>query len=144
MLVIMAGYVAACCVVSVVPAFLLLAAFASQNASHHPVSLVGLFMIALLCVVAATLLPSLFAIIYAERTRSRSALSNGIGGAVVGVLTAVLLTLYSTEGFGYVVLYGAISGFLGGLVYWLIAGRKAGSWLGNVPSMKQARKGDAC
>jgi hypothetical protein len=103
-------------------------------------------MIALLCVVAATLLPSLFAIIYAERTRSRSALSYGIGGAVIVVLVAVLLLLYSTvKGFElYIVLYCAISGFLGGLVYWLIAGRKAGAWLGNVPSIKQAGKVDAC
>lgn len=88
------------------------------------------------------LAPSLLAIVYSEHRRMRSFWFYAYGGAMIGLLSCALylavLTLadpaqappalgyfFAFPGWGMWLL-SAFSGFSGGIVYWLLAGRNAG------------------
>jgi len=96
-------------------------------------------------IVAASALPAALMICYAERHRVRSALVYGLAGAVVGVLAYLLYALLlmvtagTSKGFGQqcvdwgiakcagsTLLMFCMPGSAGALVYWFIAGRRAG------------------
>jgi hypothetical protein len=80
------------------------------------------------------LLPALIVVAITEAFNIRSALAYGIGGAVVGLACYLGLIPFdpATMRFDGIVrrhlevMTGA--GIVGGLVYWLIAGRNAGRW----------------
>jgi len=132
---VMLAYILACVAASLVltigtltPEWDDLASLGLQSAALWSVVGVGAAIIA-----AIAMLPALLVIALAEAFASRSIL---VYGALGGVL-ALALT-YGLDFAGYVgepdstlarereVL--AASGIAGGLVYWLFAGRKAGSW----------------
>lgn len=78
---------------------------------------------------ALTLLPSLAAIIIGEVARIRSAIYYVLaGGAALLALPLLYVTgdgiTVAVPNARYMIIFSA-SGFLGGIVYWLIAGRKA-------------------
>jgi len=84
---------------------------------------------------AAALLPSFVAIVLAEAARIRSILYYGVGGALIGIaafysvdLSDVLENTTDIAPVGHGLELSAAAGIVGGLVYWLIAGRKAGAW----------------
>ena len=84
---------------------------------------------------AAALLPAFLAVIVAEAFKFRSFLYYGTAGAVIGLLgyfgsnissrledtTDITPVAHSLE-------LVAAAGIIGGLVYWLLAGRNAGRW----------------
>jgi xanthine/uracil permease len=86
-------------------------------------------------IAALALLPTLLVIALAEGFRWRSAVLYGVLGGVLA-----LALCYGIDFAGYVGAPGtgfarerqvlAASGIAGGLVYWLFAGRKAGTWTG--------------
>ena len=80
-------------------------------------------------------LPALLAIVIGEATRLRNFLYYGVGGAVVGLAsyygTNISVRLENTTDVAPVtnaLQLAAAAGIIGGLVYWLIAGRNAGRW----------------
>lgn len=76
--------------------------------------------------------PALLVIFYAEITKRRDwlfyALAGGIIAAVAPFLVAVILQPAGQSEFDFALMTTA-SGMIGGIVYWLFAGRSAGSWL---------------
>ncbi|CAN5474620.1 hypothetical protein BH11PSE4_BH11PSE4_41860 [soil metagenome] len=86
------------------------------------------------------LLPALLVVVVTETFNFRSALAYGIGGAVVGLACYLSLIPFdpATMRFDGIVrrhlevMTGA--GIVGGLIYWMIAGRNAGRWRGSRPS----------
>jgi hypothetical protein len=80
------------------------------------------------------LLPALIVVVITETFNIRSALAYGIGGAVVGLACYLGLVPFDTATMQFSgivrrhleVMTGA--GIVGGLIYWLIAGRNAGRW----------------
>lgn len=80
------------------------------------------------------LLPALIVVLITEAFNVRGALTYAIGGAVVGAACYLGLVPFDPDTFQFQgivrrhleILTGA--GIVGGLVYWLIAGRTAGSW----------------
>jgi hypothetical protein len=84
---------------------------------------------------AAATLPALVLIVLAEAARMRSLLYYGVAGAVVGLaayfgsdISARLDNTTDVVPVGHALQLAAAAGIIGGLVYWLIAGRKAGAW----------------
>src|SRR5258705_12790688 len=84
---------------------------------------------------AAALLPAFCAIVLAEAARIRSVLYYAIGGALIGLAAfysvALSETLENTTDIapvGHTLELAAAAGIVGVLVYWLIAGRRAGAW----------------
>ena len=84
---------------------------------------------------AAAALPALVLILFAEAMRMRSLLFYGVAGAVVGLaayfgsdISARLDNTTDMVPVGHALQLAAAAGIIGGLVYWLIAGRKAGVW----------------
>jgi hypothetical protein len=99
------------------------------------------------------LIPAILVVVYAEASHLRSAAFYGAAGAATAVVclgTIALIIAFGTgdrqpaptEGqfdtwsvlttvlvWGAPAMYVAAAGLLGGLVYWRIAGRKAGAWL---------------
>jgi len=85
--------------------------------------------------VGAALLPSLIAIALAEAARIRSVLFYALGGALIGLatfysvdLSDILENTTDITPVGHGMELAAAAGIVGGLVYWLIAGRRAGAW----------------
>ena len=80
------------------------------------------------------LLPALIVVVVTETFNIRSALAYGIGGAAVGLACYLGLVPFDTATMRFdgivrrhlEVMTGA--GIVGGLIYWLIAGRNAGRW----------------
>jgi len=80
------------------------------------------------------LLPALIVVVITEAFNVRSALAYGIGGAAVGLACYLGLVPFDTATMQFSgivrrhleVMTGA--GIVGGLIYWLIAGRNAGRW----------------
>jgi hypothetical protein len=80
------------------------------------------------------LLPAVAVVVLTEALNIRSVLAYAIGGAVVGLACYLGLIPFDTEAMRFdgivrrhlEVVTGA--GIVGGLVYWLIAGRNAGRW----------------
>jgi hypothetical protein len=86
------------------------------------ISLGAIFGIML--VIWYSLLPAFLVIAFAEARGVRSPLFYGVTGAVAGAVLA-------TAEFGVSLLFGAwgaIGGLFGGLAYWWMAGRNAGTW----------------
>jgi hypothetical protein len=84
---------------------------------------------------AVAFLPALVAIVVAEAARLRNFLYYGVGGALVGLASYygsdISLRLENTTDVAPVanaLQIAAAAGIIGGLVYWLIAGRNAGRW----------------
>lgn len=76
--------------------------------------------------------PALLVIFYAEITKRRDwlfyALAGGIIAAFAPFLIAVILQPAGQSPFDFAFMTTA-SGMIGGIVYWLFAGRSAGNWL---------------
>jgi hypothetical protein len=108
------------------------------GADSDPFERVSFFMFAFFAtsfVGAAATLPALVLIVFAETARMRSLLYYGIAGAVVGLAayfgSDVFGRLENTTDVvpvGHALQLAAAAGIIGGLVYWLIAGRRAGAW----------------
>jgi hypothetical protein len=84
---------------------------------------------------AVAFLPALVVIVLAEAARLRNFLYYGVGGALVGLASYygsdISLRLENTTDVapvGNALQLAAAAGIIGGLVYWLIAGRNAGRW----------------
>jgi hypothetical protein len=84
---------------------------------------------------AAATLPALVLIVFSEIARMRSFIYYGVAGAVVGLAayfgSDVSSRLDNTTDMvpvGHALQLAAAAGIIGGLVYWLIAGRRAGAW----------------
>jgi len=84
---------------------------------------------------AVAILPAVLLIVISEAARLRSFLFYGIGGALVGLASYygsdISVRLENTTDVPPVanaLQLAAAAGIIGGLVYWLIAGRNAGRW----------------
>jgi hypothetical protein len=84
---------------------------------------------------ATAFVPALLLIVVAEALRMRRLLYYGLAGAVVGLASYfgsdVSFRLESTTDVSPVphpLQLAAAAGIVGGLIYWLLAGRKAGRW----------------
>ena len=84
---------------------------------------------------ATAFVPALLLIIVAEAVRMRRLLYYGIAGAIVGLSSYfgsdVSLRLENTTDVtpvAHPLQLAAAAGIVGGLVYWLLAGRNAGRW----------------
>ncbi len=85
--------------------------------------------------VTVALLPTLLLVVIAEALRMRSFLFYGVCGGLIGALiyfsTDISAQLENTTDITPVrfpLQLAAAAGIIGGLVYWLIAGRAAGKW----------------
>jgi hypothetical protein len=145
--IILSAYFAAC-LVATLSGSVLFALGLSKNSDTPPISFAtfslttGLAVLLAVYVAIAALLPSVLAISYAEYARVRHAALYGIGGALVGIaaygLYALMMILAAgtAEGFIPVGHFGGFAaavtalfggpGLIGGVIYWLIAGRSAG------------------
>lgn len=84
---------------------------------------------------ATAFVPALLLIVVAEAMRLRSLLYYAVAGAVVGLASYfgsdVELRLENTTDVtpvGHTLQLAAAAGIIGGLAYWLLAGRNAGRW----------------
>jgi hypothetical protein len=84
---------------------------------------------------AVAILPALIVIVFAEVARMRSFIYYGVGGALVGLASYfgsdISVRLENTTDVAPVsnaLQLAAAAGIIGGLAYWLIAGRNAGRW----------------
>ena len=84
---------------------------------------------------AAALLPAFCGIVLAEAVRIRSVLYYAGVGALIGLgafysvdLSAALENTTDIAPVSHTLELAAASGIVGGLVYWLLAGRRAGAW----------------
>jgi phosphotransferase system glucose/maltose/N-acetylglucosamine-specific IIC component len=103
-----------------------------------PVERVSFFIVSFFAtslVGAVAMLPALVVIIITEAARLRNFLYYGIGGALVGLAsyygTDISVRLENTTDVapvGNALQLAAAAGIVGGIVYWLIAGRNAGRW----------------
>ena len=103
-----------------------------------PVERVTFFVVAFFAtsfIGAVAIFPALLLIAVAEAMRIRNILYYAVAGAVVGLASYlgsnISLRLENTTDVtpvGHVLQLAAAAGIIGGLVYWAIAGRKAGAW----------------
>src|SRR6478736_5997456 len=84
---------------------------------------------------AVAILPALLVIVVAEAARMRSFLYYGLGGALVGLasyygsdVSERLDNTTDVVPVGHSLQLAAAAGIIGGIAYWLVAGRKAGRW----------------
>jgi hypothetical protein len=84
---------------------------------------------------AVAFLPALLVIVIAEAARMRSFIYYGVGGALVGLasyfgsnISVRLENTTDVAPVGNALQLVAAAGIIGGLAYWLIAGRNAGRW----------------
>ncbi|HXZ21592.1 MAG TPA: hypothetical protein VEH78_02380 [Pseudolabrys sp.] len=84
---------------------------------------------------AVAILPALIVIVLAEIARMRSFIYYGVGGALIGLASYfgsdISVRLENTTDVAPVnsaLQLAAAAGIIGGLAYWLIAGRNAGRW----------------
>jgi hypothetical protein len=84
---------------------------------------------------AVAIFPALVVIVISEAARVRNFLYYGVGGALVGLASYygsdVSMRLENTTDVapvGNSLQLAAAAGIIGGLAYWLIAGRNAGRW----------------
>lgn len=84
---------------------------------------------------AVALLPALVVIVIAEAARLRNFLYYGVGGALVGLasyfgsdISVRLENTTDVTPVGNTLQLAAAAGIIGGIVYWVVAGRKAGRW----------------
>lgn len=103
-----------------------------------PVERVSFFIVAFFAtsfVGAVATLPALVLIVFAEAARMRSFLYYGVAGALVGLasyfgsdVSSRLENTTDVTPVGHALQLAAAAGIIGGIVYWLIAGRRAGAW----------------
>lgn len=103
-----------------------------------PVERVTFFVVAFFAtsfIGAVAIFPAVLLIALAEAMRIRNILYYAVAGAVVGLASYfgsnISLRLENTTDVtpvGHVLQLAAAAGIIGGLVYWVIAGRKAGAW----------------
>ncbi|HEY0223293.1 MAG TPA: hypothetical protein VGC38_02130 [Pseudolabrys sp.] len=115
------------------------------GADSDPFERVSFFVFAFFAtsfVGAAATLPALVLIVYAEAARMRSILYYGVAGAVVGLaayfgsdVSGRLDNTTDVTPVGHALQLAAAAGIIGGLVYWLVAGRRAGVWRGPASSV---------
>ncbi|WP_099866979.1 hypothetical protein [Pararhizobium haloflavum] len=93
--------------------------------------MVGILAVAAVVAYAA-MLPAMFIVLFAEIRRKRDWLFYCASGALIAVLCLSFVLLNpqqdsapSLQFFAIVV----VAGMLGGVAYWLVAGRQAGGWL---------------
>jgi hypothetical protein len=108
------------------------------GADSDPFERVSFFVFAFFAtsfVGAAATVPALVLIVFAEAARMRSLLYYGVGGAVVGLaayfgsdISSRLENTTDVVPVGHALQLAAAAGIIGGLIYWLIAGRRAGAW----------------
>jgi fumarate reductase subunit D len=84
---------------------------------------------------AVAILPALVVVVITEAARLRHILYYGVGGALVGLASYygsdISIRLENTTDVapvGNALQLAAAAGIVGGIVYWLIAGRNAGRW----------------
>ncbi|HYC18630.1 MAG TPA: hypothetical protein VEC94_15600 [Pseudolabrys sp.] len=84
---------------------------------------------------AVAFLPALVVIVITEAARLRNFLYYGVGGALVGLasyygsdISVRLENTTDVAPVGNALQLAAAAGIIGGLVYWLVAGRNAGRW----------------
>ena len=84
---------------------------------------------------AVAMLPALVVIVIAEAARLRNFLYYGVGGALVGLasyfgsdISVRLENTTDVTPVGNTLQLAAAAGIIGGLVYWVVAGRNAGRW----------------
>ena len=103
-----------------------------------PVERLSFFIVSFLAtsfVGAVAILPAVLLIVVSEAARLRSFLFYGVAGALVGLASYygsdISVRLENTTDVAPVanaLQLAAAAGIIGGLVYWLIAGRNAGRW----------------
>ena len=84
---------------------------------------------------AVAMLPALVVVVISEAARLRHFLYYGVGGALVGLssyygsdISVRLENTTDVAPVGNSLQLAAAAGIVGGIVYWLIAGRNAGRW----------------
>jgi hypothetical protein len=84
---------------------------------------------------AVAFLPALIVVVFAEIARMRSFIYYGVGGALVALASYygsdISIRLENTTDVapvGNTLQLAAAAGIIGGLAYWLLAGRNAGRW----------------
>jgi hypothetical protein len=108
------------------------------GADADPVERLSFFVVSFFAtslVGTVAFLPAILAIVIGEAARLRNFLYYGVGGAVVGLAsyygTDISVRLENTTDVAPVsntLQLAAAAGIIGGLIYWLIAGRNAGRW----------------
>jgi hypothetical protein len=103
-----------------------------------PIERVSFFIVSFFAtsfVGAVAFLPALVVILFAEIARMRNFLYYGVGGALVGLasyfgsdISVRLENTTDVPPVGHSLQLAAAAGIIGGLAYWLIAGRNAGRW----------------
>ncbi len=103
-----------------------------------PIERVSFFVFAFFAtsfVGVVAIFPALLLIAVAEAMRIRSFLYYAIGGGLIGLasylgsdISARLENTTDVTPVGHVLQLAAAAGIIAGLVYWAIAGRKAGAW----------------
>jgi hypothetical protein len=84
---------------------------------------------------AVAMAPAVLLIVLAEALRMRSVIYYGVAGALVGLasyfgsdISVRLENTTDVTPVGHALQLAAAAGIIGGVVYWLIAGRRAGAW----------------
>lgn len=105
-----------------------------------PIERVSFFIVSFFAtsfVGAVAFLPAVLLIVVSEAARLRNFLYYGVGGALVGLASYygsdISIRLENTTDVAPVnnaLQLAAAAGIIGGIVYWLIAGRNAGRWRG--------------
>ncbi len=108
------------------------------GADSDPFERVSFFIVSFFAtsfVGAVAFLPAMVVIVIAEAARLRNFLYYGVGGALVALASYygsdISMRLENTTDVtpvGNALQLAAAAGIIGGLVYWLIAGRNAGRW----------------
>jgi hypothetical protein len=103
-----------------------------------PVERVSFFVVSFFAtsfVGAVAMAPAALLIVLAEALRIRSIIYYGVAGALVGLasyfgsdISVRLENTTDVTPVGHALQLAAAAGIIGGVVYWLIAGRRAGAW----------------
>lgn len=130
------GFVAACLVAGIVIVFaVLFPELSSLDLGAIDSSALNVMIgFGFIFVSGFALLPALILALLTETFAIRSLLAYAIGGAVVGAACYLGLVPFDTDSWRFngimqrhlEIMTGA--GILGGVVYWMIAGRNAGAW----------------
>lgn len=94
-------------------------------------ALIGVVAVASIVAYAA-MLPAMFIALYSEMRRRRDWLFYCISGGSVAALCLAFVLANPQQGEGPSIRFVAVlivSGMLGGIAYWVVAGRHAGGWL---------------
>ncbi len=136
LVVVAVGFCAACLVAGIIVVFAILfpefSDIGSEPIDQNALNIVLGF--GFIFVSGFALLPALIVVLITEAFFIRSALAYALGGAAVGLACYLGLVPFDTATMRFdgivrrhlEIMTGA--GILGGLIYWMIAGRNAGGW----------------